>query len=203
MPKPGRPPRQASQVQAMQARIATQALRLFRDEGFDSVSIRRLAKEVGCAPMTIYAHFDSKTDILQFLWAEVLRLVFDEIGLKLQQAQTLQDRLAVAAKTFVRYWLNNSDHFRLVFMSNGVSRTDVNTFMQNQSTLQYFQVFSNLVAALSCDPASLKRRADTLVSGMIGIALCLNTIADYKWSDPDAMTEALTVAATSGDANHR
>lgn len=199
LPKPGRPARNATQMEAARDKIARHALTLFRQEGFASVSIRRLAKEVGCAPMTIYAHFGGKTDILQYLWADVLKDVFEEIQTGLDKTEAPQDRLAAAAKAFVRYWLNNADHFRLVFMSGGVSRTDVATFMKDPQTRQYFKLISDLVKAAAPDQADVKTRADTLVSGLIGIALCLNTIVDYPWSAADAMTETLLACVATLD----
>lgn len=195
-PRSGRPPRSATEVEATQSRIADVARKLFRDEGFASVSIRRLAREVGCAPMTIYGHFASKTDILRLLWADILRLAFQEVRLNLNKAQTPDDRLQMAAQTFVRYWLTNSDHFRLVFMSNGIGRADVATFMTDPGTLEHFLMISDLVRAASPTGADIQSRADTLVAGLIGIALCLNTIKDYSWSDPDLMIKQLVAAAT-------
>ncbi len=191
LPKPGRPARNATQMEAARDKIAGHALTLFRQEGFSSVSIRRLAKEVGCAPMTIYAHFEGKTDILQYLWADVLNEAFEKIQTELDKTEAPRDRLGAAAKTFVRYWLNNTDHFRLVFMSGDVSRAYVATFMKDPQTHQHFKLISDLVKAVAPDAADTKTRADTLVSGMIGIALCLITVADYPWSAADAMTDTL------------
>jgi AcrR family transcriptional regulator len=59
----GRPPRSETDILEYRSKIARHALAIYRAEGFGAVSIRRLAKEVGCAPMTIYAHFEGKTDI--------------------------------------------------------------------------------------------------------------------------------------------
>ena len=60
----GRPPRSESDIVEFRSKIAKHALAIYRSEGFGAFSMRRLAKEVGCAPMTIYAHFEGKQDIL-------------------------------------------------------------------------------------------------------------------------------------------
>ena len=75
----GRPKRSAASVAQTRKQIAAVALRLFHQEGSASVSMRRLAQEAGCSPMTIYAHFDGKIDILQYLWADVLDDLFGRI----------------------------------------------------------------------------------------------------------------------------
>lgn len=187
----GRPPRSESDIAQFRSKIAKQALVIYRAEGFDAVSIRRLAKEVGCAPMTIYAHFEGKQDILRYLWADVLGDMSDEIRERLELATTPVDRLKMAAQTFVSYWVAHPDHFRLVFMSNDVTRADVSTFIMDDKTLAHFRVFADLVQAVLCDDSNVKASTDTLISGMIGISLCLNTIRDYPWTDAAMMIDGL------------
>ena len=187
----GRPPRSESDIAEFRSKIAKQALTIYRAEGFDAVSIRRLAKEVGCAPMTIYAHFEGKPDILRYLWADVLADVSDEIQEKLKLIVAPVERLQVAAQIFVSYWIEHPDHFRLVFMSKDVTRSDVSTFVKDDKTLAHFQMFSDLVQVVLQDDSNVNASTDTLISGMIGIALCINTVRDYPWADATMMTDRL------------
>ena len=187
----GRPRRSESDIVEFRSTIAKHALAIYRAEGFGAVSMRRLAKDVGCAPMTIYAHFEGKQDILRYLWADVLADMSDEIQEKLKLIVAPVERLRTAAQTFVSYWVDHPDHFRLVFMSNDVTRSDVSTFVMDEETLAHFRVFSDLVQVVLQDYSNQKASIDTLISGMIGIALCLNTIRDYPWADATIMTDRL------------
>ncbi|WP_405164140.1 TetR/AcrR family transcriptional regulator [Nocardia sp. NBC_01499] len=54
----GRPPRLSRES------IVTAAERLLRDEGTDSLSMRRLAKELGSTPMALYHHVRDKDELL-------------------------------------------------------------------------------------------------------------------------------------------
>lgn len=187
----GRPNRSKAEIQEFRSKIGKHALEIYRSEGFEAVSMRRLAKEVGCAPMTIYAHFEGKTDILRCLWADVLRDMSNDIEKKLKLVAGARERLRAAAQTFVNYWIDHPDHFRLVFMSNDVTRADVSTFIMDEDTLAHFFMFSGLIQEVLADELETKVRTDTLLSGMIGIALCANTIPDYPWADATSMTEQL------------
>ncbi|AXI46404.1 TetR/AcrR family transcriptional regulator [Sulfitobacter sp. SK012] len=193
----GRPPRSESDIAEYRSKIAKQALAIYRAEGFDAVSMRRLAKEVGCAPMTIYAHFEGKHDILRYLWADVLADMSSEIQGKLERIDAPAERLQMAAHTFVSYWVDHPDHFRLVFMSNDVTRSDVSTFVMDEETLAHFQMFSDLVQDILQNESNVKASTDTLISGMIGIALCLNTIRDYPWTYAKMMTDRLLTGIIS------
>jgi AcrR family transcriptional regulator len=196
----GRPPRSESDIAEYRSKIAKQALAIYRKEGFEAVSMRRLAKEVGCAPMTIYAHFEGKQDILRYLWADVLGEMSNEIHERLKPIVAPVERLQIAAQTFVSYWIDHPDHFRLVFMSNDVTRSDVSTFVMDDKTRGHFQMFTDLVQVVLQDDTNVKASTDTLISGMIGIALCLNTIRDYPWADAAAMTNRL-LKSTIAPAN--
>jgi AcrR family transcriptional regulator len=193
----GRPPRSENDILEFRSKIAKQALAIYRAEGFGAVSMRRLAKEVGCAPMTIYAHFEGKQDILRYLWADVLTDVSGEIQRKLERINVPAERLQMAVQTFVSYWVDHPDHFRLVFMSNDVTRSDVSTFIMDEETLTHFQMFSDLLHAVLQDDRNVKASTDTLISGMIGIALCLNTIRDYPWTDARMMADRLLASIIS------
>lgn len=187
----GRPPRSETDISEYRSKIAKHALEIYRAEGFGAVSMRRLAKEVGCAPMTIYAHFEGKTDILRYLWGDVLADMSDEIQKELNSVVAPVERLQTAALTFVSYWIDHPDHFRLVFMSNDVTRSDVGTFIQDDKTLVHFGMFSDLVQGVLPNDRNVKSKTDTLISGMIGIALCTNTIRDYPWAEAPLMTDRL------------
>jgi len=187
----GRPRRSETDILGFQAKIGKHALEIYQAEGFGAVSMRRLAKEVGCSPMTIYAHFEGKKDILRYLWSDVLSDMSDDIRQKLELFTVPSERLQSAAQTFVAYWTDHPDHFRLVFMSNDVNRTDVSTFVSDEKTLAHFLVFSDLIREVLPVEADIKVRTDMLISGMIGIALCMNTIPDYPWADATLMTDRL------------
>ncbi|MFT7595097.1 MAG: AcrR family transcriptional regulator [Paracoccaceae bacterium] len=193
----GRPPRSKADVLAFRSNVAKHALALYRQEGFAAVSMRRLAKEVGCAPMTIYAHFDGKTDILKHLWADVLAEMADQVRESLESIAAPDARLQMAAQTFVAYWVDHPDHFRLVFMSNDVERADVSSFIKDHQALEHFQMFLDLVREVLPQDGDVKAKTDTLIAAMIGVALCNNTIRDYPWTTPSKMTEQLVTGIIS------
>lgn len=122
------------------------------------------------------------------MWAVVLESVLAEIQADIETGETPGDRLGIAAQTFVKYWLDHPDHFRLVFMSNDITRSDVSVFVQDKATLAHFGFFMELVEAALPSSHNLKAKTDALLSSMIGIALCANTNKDYPWTEGKRMT---------------
>lgn len=183
-----RPKRSAEDIEQTRRQIADVALDLFRAEGA-SVSMRRLAQEVGCSAMTIYAHFDGKVDILQYLWADVLDKMFGQITVVIADQSDPAMRLRMAAQCFLQYWLDHPDHFRLVFMTDGVERNDVGCFLKRAETQAQFDLFADLVAATCPGRVDPKPLLDALLAGLIGAAMAHNTLADYPWADGAALAD--------------
>jgi AcrR family transcriptional regulator len=189
----GRPTKTADQNEKTRRLIAKTAERLFQEEGFANVSIRRLAKEVGCSPMTLYNYYDSKLAILQTLWSVVFRELFAEIKLKVESVTDPKERLRITCKHYVGYWLANPEHYRLVFMADGVTQSDVSLFVGNPEIVADFEFFSQTInQADPCTTGELRQpKTDLIVGALHGIAHNKVTISAYPWSDADEMIDLL------------
>ncbi|MEM8794009.1 MAG: TetR/AcrR family transcriptional regulator [Pseudomonadota bacterium] len=188
----GRPPRSEDEIIRFRQKIAAAALAIYKEEGFEAVSMRRLSRDVGCSATTLYAHFDGKTEILMQLWDHILAEMGDEILKRLTDVSDPLERLKTAAIAFVTYWVENPDHFRLVFMSNDVSRPNVDAFLTDTGTEAQFQIFRKLVGdVMGGGAGGVGRRADGLISSLIGACLCYNTIRNHPWPEPETMVDQI------------
>ncbi|MBS1988485.1 TetR/AcrR family transcriptional regulator [Candidatus Dependentiae bacterium] len=80
-------------------RILEAAKRLFQAEGFDCVTIEKLAKQADVSAPTIYALFQSKLGIVRALMDEALPTDQREaLVLKFVQEQSGEERLKISAK---------------------------------------------------------------------------------------------------------
>ena len=193
----GRPKVTAQQAAAMRANIRAHARRLFQEEGYASISMRRLAREVGCTPMTLYKYFDNKIDILRDLWAQVFNDLFDEIDKAIATKSSPESILNITARTYVAYWLDHVDHYRMVFMTEGVSQPEVSIFVGDEPVMARFGIFQTVVAAVVSKEAgdetageALRLKVDLLMCTLNGIAHSLITISAYPWSKPDKIVDA-------------
>ena len=174
----------------MRTHIAACALKLFQQEGYAAISMRRLAQEAGCTAMTLYQYYDSKFDILSALWAEVFGRLFDELGRIALTERDPTERLNAVALGYVSYWLEHREHYFMVFMSGGVSQADVTGFVSGSDTLARFELLrTSLHAALGGDDNAdvLRVKAELLLCMLNGIAHNLITIGGYPWSDPEKL----------------
>jgi AcrR family transcriptional regulator len=191
-PRRGRPPLSAAAVDEMRTRIADAARKLFRSEGYAAVSMRRLAQEVSVTPMTLYAYYDAKAAILRHLWAQIFDVVFDKVDAAATKARTPRARLRAASLAYVSYWLEHRDHYRMVFMTEGISQDDVGVFVKDATIGERFAVFTHALAAnVSASTDTLKEKADMLLCGLHGIAHCVITMSSYPWTRPERLVDNL------------
>ncbi|MBW8639993.1 TetR/AcrR family transcriptional regulator [Hoeflea sp. WL0058] len=181
----------------MRRHIADCALRLFQEDGYDAVSMRRLASEAGCTVMTLYRYFDRKIDILRALWTEVFAELFDRLDRVAAGEADPTHRLLAVSQGYVDFWLERREHYFLVFMSSGVTQSDVSVFVGDDGVVSRFNVLrESLAGALDGRPgeAELKLKSELLLCALNGIAHNLITISAYPWSEPQALVRAAVTA---------
>lgn len=190
----GRPPLSSAAIEDMRERIAEAARKLFKSEGYAAVSMRRLAEEVGVTPMTLYAYYDAKADILRHLWAQVFDVVFKKVEAAAAKSRDPRMRLRAAALAYVKYWLDHRDHYRMVFMTEGVSQDEVGVFVNDAETAARFAVFTDALAANIVGKAKergVKEKTDLLLCGLHGIAHCGITMSGYPWTPAEKLVDEL------------
>lgn len=183
--KRGRPAQSEKELTTRRAEIASIALRLFKEEGYASVSMRRLSKEVALTPMALYRYFPSKLDILSTLWAHILGEAFKRVEAESNFGLNAEDRLQRASTAYVTYWFDNVEHYLLVFMNSGVTNSDVTSFVSQNSAISSYEIFFEAVAEAlkrNRDDARVKSTTDGLVCHLHGIMHSLITMPGYAWT---------------------
>jgi AcrR family transcriptional regulator len=173
--------------------IIEAARQLVVSDGYEAMSIRRVASAAGVTTKTLYAYFPSKRDLLRFLWMDVFAVVFDNLSAAARSKGTPKQKLAKISTAYVRYWIEHPDQYRMVFMSHGVSQATVTDFLFDSEIAVRFAVFAKSFAAASARPAprELATTSEVLVCALHGLAHCRITISGYAWSDLDNSVSVL------------
>ena len=113
--------RRTREKHALRAEILDAARDLFVEQGYESVSMRKIAQRIDYSPTAIYIHFKDKS--------ELLRSICDETFLKLSNAlQTLTERmesgncdviegLKEGLHAYVEFGLGHPNHYQLTFLT--------------------------------------------------------------------------------------
>jgi len=94
--------------------ILDSAMKLFLEEGYKNLTIRRLAEKIEYSPATIYLYFKDKDEI--FLTLQ--KMAFKEFYEFQSSGQNIEDpleRLFVQGKEYLRFAIENPGYYELIF----------------------------------------------------------------------------------------
>jgi AcrR family transcriptional regulator len=95
--------------------ILTAALKLFAEQGYDSVTMREIAKEAGCSHTTIYIYFKDKIALLHQLSMPSLLLLKQRMIAILQESKSSEDKIKGMSLEFIRFCLTNRNMYTIIF----------------------------------------------------------------------------------------
>ena len=107
--------RRELEKQKMRTLILGTAMKLFLDEGFDNITIRRIAEKIEYSPATIYLYFKDKDEILYALHREG----FEELYRRQQTTLAIKDpleRLRRQGEVYISFALDNPEYYDLMFI---------------------------------------------------------------------------------------
>jgi|RhiMetdeSRZDD1v2_1073273.scaffolds.fasta_scaffold193817_2 AcrR family transcriptional regulator len=117
--------RQERDREAVRRGILDAARDLFVSEGYDNVSIRKIAERIEYSPAAIYSYFPSKDDIFFALAEEGFRLLGDPAGPEHQEQLKGLAPLERIRAIFWRWYRFSREHpqyFELMFLDRSVPR---------------------------------------------------------------------------------
>lgn len=100
----------------VRGKILDAARKLFIQQGYDAVTMRKIAKRIEYSPTAIYVHFKDKETLLRELCAED----FQMLATAFQQVAMIEDpveRLRQTGRAYVDFAVRYPNHYRLMFMT--------------------------------------------------------------------------------------
>ena len=86
-------------------------------EGFEALSMRKIAQAIEYSPATIYLHFKDREEIAR----QLTREAFGELLAYFAPLQAIKDpieRVRAFGKAYVKFGLSEPESYRLIFMTN-------------------------------------------------------------------------------------
>src|SRR5262245_25466282 len=115
--------RQGREREAIRGAILDAARDLFVKEGYENVSIRKIAERIEYSPAAIYGYFSSKDDIFYALAEEGFRLLYgDRASYTALETLPPLERIRVIFTRLYQYSLQHPQYFALMFVDRSVPR---------------------------------------------------------------------------------
>lgn len=109
--------RNAAEMADLKRDMLTRARQIYRDEGVEALSMRRLAQELGLSTMAIYSYFPSKQALLDGMWIEVFEALVEQLLRVSQGLRSPRKVLEAHVRGFLDFWEQRPEQFRMIYMS--------------------------------------------------------------------------------------
>jgi AcrR family transcriptional regulator len=201
--------RQERDREAVRRSILDAARELFVAEGFQNVSIRKIAERIEYSPAAIYGYFPSKDDIFFALAEEGLRLLGDPGQVhgdpRLEDAPALERVRAVFWRLY-EFSREQPQYFALIFVDRSVPRIsrEYERFAFARDRKKHIVEALQACVDAGALPATLNAQIAmrVLMVGIVGVAVLRLSDRLGPGEDPDLLAADvlnLTLAGLRGD----
>jgi AcrR family transcriptional regulator len=108
--------RKLRQKKFLRQEILDAASELFVKEGFENVSMRRIADKIEYSPTTIYLYFKDKAELLEQVCHETFGRLSVHLTRILEQPGDPVERLKRGLIAYIQFGIENPHHYRATFM---------------------------------------------------------------------------------------
>lgn len=160
----------------LRRRLLETASRLFQEHGYENVSIRSIAQNVGCSQMAMYRHFPDKEALIRHLCTELYRQFTVRVRTRFAQVKDPKERLRQSLRYFLLLAVKNPNHYRFTFLLPTKDEKALKMRSEVAGPAIAF-VRENLRLALreKCTDQLIERRLQELLATVHGLVVMLIT----------------------------
>jgi AcrR family transcriptional regulator len=193
--------RRAREKEQLRHQILSAARELFVNEGYENVSMRKIADKIEYSPTTIYLYFKDKADLLDSVCKETLLNLLNTLDLLKRDKSDPVEVLRKSGKAYVEFGLKYPQDYKLTF----VVRPQFQKGLGLQEGSVGERVFDYLRAMVSeCIRQERFRQVDVEITGQAlwsavhGVTLLLIDFPDFPWTDKDKLIDTVIQTMIEG-----
>ncbi|WP_214472050.1 TetR/AcrR family transcriptional regulator [Mesorhizobium sp. dw_380] len=184
--------RREKQKAELRSELLEAAHKLVQEEGYEGLTIRKLAKRVGYAPMSVYSYFADKQDIL-FALAED---AFETLARRIEEHPSDDpiEALRAVMTEYAAFGLGNPNEYRTVFMTEKTKLPEGRSYEDMEEANPAMKALISRVEAcvaageLQGDPRAIATMLWAVGHGTISLLI---TFPFYPFGDPQAFVKRM------------
>lgn len=186
--------RKAREKQEVKDLILGAARKLFVRDGYESVSMRKIADQIEYSPATIYTYFKDKDEILDCLCEETfLKLHTGKLATIHQLKGDPLEALKLGLEAYIRFGIEHPDHYIVTFVLKAApyERPEQHESRKAKAGQQCFGDMRNLVRR--CMEEGKLKQADpeetsqALWAGIHGLTTLLITMSGFPFVERERL----------------
>jgi AcrR family transcriptional regulator len=195
--------RRARQKKFLRQEILDAASEMFVRDGYENVSMRRIADKIEYTPTTIYIYFKNKAELLEQVCKETFERLVQRLSKIMEQPGDPVERLKRGLIAYIEFGLANPHHYRATFMMPIPEGFDKTKYHEEDSP--GMQAFSFLrrglgecIAGGKMPAMNVELASQTLWAGIHGITALLITKAAFPWVGRDKVIHSTVDTLVAG-----
>ena len=196
--------RKARQKKFLRQEILDAASELFVKEGFENVSMRRIAEKIEYSPTTIYLYFRDKAELLEQVCQETFARLSHALTRILEQSGAPEERLKRGLIAYIKFGLENPHFYRATFMMPIPEGFDPEKYKKPDSPgMQAFDfmrrcVFDCISAGKFRKGADPELVSQTFWAGIHGLTSLLITHCGFPWVGQQELIHSMVDTLVKG-----
>jgi AcrR family transcriptional regulator len=186
--------RKSRQKESTRQEILDAARDLFVNEGFDNVSMRKIAEKVEYAPGTIYLYFKDKAEILDTLCEQTFEKLHARMEAIRRDPGNPLEGLRRGLRTYIQFGLDNPNHYIVTFVL-AKSGLDVHNGGTRKAGLSCFEclagVVRNCMEAGYLEPGDPLETAQAIWTAIHGLTSLLVSKCSFPFVEQTRLIERL------------
>ncbi|NLB51939.1 MAG: TetR/AcrR family transcriptional regulator [Syntrophomonadaceae bacterium] len=107
--------RSNEEIEKTKEHILDQALEIIGEEGYDSLSMRKLGDRLGCAAKTIYNYFSSKEEIYIRVLTRGFEMLYVQAEAALEGTTDPLEKLRILSAVYISFGMENANYYNIMF----------------------------------------------------------------------------------------
>lgn len=197
--------RRAREKENLKQEILDAARTLFVKEGFENVSIRKVADKIDYSPGTIYLYFKDKADIFDSLCEETFARLHRRLAAIAADTGDPLTRLRRAGRSYIDFALENPNHYMVTFVSK-YERSDNSPPKTADSGTACFgvlrEIIQQAVAAGQTRITDVEEISQALWACVHGVATLLISKCEFPFIEQNRLIDSVLDITMEGIRKH-
>jgi AcrR family transcriptional regulator len=190
--------RRTRHKEILRRQILDAAREVFVKEGYESVSMRKIAERIEYSPTTIYLYFRDKADLLNRLSEEVFAPLLQETERIMAESGDPVERLRRGLRTYVDFGLRNPNDYRVALLTaqHGPVERERPTAWKVYSWLR--STVEECVRSGRFRSVDVSTAAQTLLAAVHGVTSLLIIQDQFPWVEREQLIDTVIATAVAG-----
>lgn len=195
--------RREREKEELRQEILDAAREMFVTEGYQNISMRKIADKIEYSPTTIYLYFKDKNDLLNEICEDAFGLLYRKVSAIQAESKTALECLRKGIQAYIEFGLEHPHHYEVTFIAPIMDYLDDDNYVFEGSMGERTFNFLRTQVALCVEEGSLKKgdidvMSQTTWAAMHGITSLLIGHSGFPFVAKEKLIDCMTDMVING-----